>query len=57
MTTTSPTTKAELHALLKSTVRAAATNGVAVEGGYDCFATDDQPSWDFEITRVELRSG
>lgn len=50
---TALTTQTGLHAELKALLRRAYTNGVDVEGGWECRNGDDHPDWDVVVTEVE----
>lgn len=49
---TPPMTQADLHAELQSLLCRAYTDGVDVEGGWDCRNGDDHPDWDVIVTEV-----
>lgn len=50
--TQAPESREELREEMETLVRSAASNGVAVEGGYALRETDDQPGWDVEMVRL-----
>ena len=47
------TTQAELNAELRSLLRRADTNGIDVEGGWECRNGATHPDWDVIITEVQ----
>lgn len=55
--TQAPETQEELHEEMEALVRSAASNGIAVEGGYALRGTDGQPGWDMEIVRLAESQG
>lgn len=46
------TTRTELNAELKSLLRRAYTNGIDVEGGWECRNGAEHPDWDVIVTEV-----
>ena len=48
----SVTTKGELNAALISLLRRAYTNGIDVEGGWECRNEVTHPDWDVVVTEV-----
>lgn len=46
------TTEDELHAELKELLRRAYTNGIDVEGGWECRNGVEHPDWDVVVTEV-----
>lgn len=49
---TSIATQADLNAALISLLRRASTNGITVEGGWECRNGADHPDWDVVVTEV-----
>ena len=47
------TSKSELNAELKALLRRAYTNGIDIEGGWECRNSADQPDWDVIVTEVQ----
>lgn len=47
------TSKAELNAALRELLLTAHTEGVDVEGGFECRNGADHPDWDVVVTEVE----
>ena len=54
---TSLTTQAELNAELKSLLSRAYTNGIDIEGGWECRNGAEHPDWDVIITEVRKNNG
>ncbi len=50
---TSLTTQAELNAEMKSLLCRAYTNGINVEGGWECRNGAEHPDWDVVVTEVQ----
>ena len=54
--TVDPTTRAEFEAALELLVRAAAANGVRVDGGFALrHPSPESPDWGLELTRLRQR--
>ena len=51
------TSKADFNAELKSLLRRAYTNGIDVEGGWDCRNGVEHPDWDVIVTEVRKNEG
>ena len=51
------TTQAELNAELKSLLRRAYTNGIDVQGGWECRNGVEHPDWDVIVTEVQKNEG
>ncbi|SIR61659.1 hypothetical protein [Natronorubrum thiooxidans] len=45
--------EAELNAELKALLRRAHSNGIDVEGGWECRNGTEHPDWDVIVTEVE----
>ncbi|MDJ1432443.1 hypothetical protein [Halostagnicola sp. A-GB9-2] len=54
---TTLTTRAELNDELKALLRRAYSNGVDVEGGWNCRNGADHPDWDVIVTEVRKNEG
>lgn len=48
-----PTSRGELNAELRSLLVRAHDNGVDVKGGWECRNGDGYPTWDVVVTEVE----
>ncbi|WP_408960754.1 hypothetical protein [Natrinema sp. 74] len=51
------TSKADFNAKLKSLLRRAYTNGIDVEGPWDCRNGAEHPDWDVIVTEVTKNEG
>ncbi|WP_436348852.1 hypothetical protein [Natronorubrum sp. FCH18a] len=54
---TALTSREELNTELKALLRRAYTNGVDVEGGWNCRNGADHPDWDVIVTEVRKNEG
>ncbi|WP_431358905.1 hypothetical protein [Halovenus amylolytica] len=48
-----PTSADELHTDLQALIRQAHSNGVDVQGGWECRNGTEYPDWDIVVTEVE----